>query len=142
MTEAALAKKLGIKAGHRVLFFNTPAGYVESFAPLPDGVEVAEKPGGEFDVVHLFVRDTAEIDRLALAAIAATKPDGVLWISYPKRSSKVPTDVTRDVGWDAVTGAGWAGVAQVSVDETWSALRFKPEATVRRAGRRDAVAVG
>jgi len=49
-----------------------------------------------------------------------------LWISYPKRSSKVETDITRDVGWDVVYKAGLEGVTQIAIDDTWSALRFRP----------------
>ena len=59
-------------------------------------------------------------------ALESITYDGVLWISYPKRSSKVKTDLSRDVGWDVVANAGLRPVTQVSVDETWSALRFRP----------------
>ncbi len=55
----------------------------------------------------------------------------MLWISYPERRSKVLTDLTRDVGWQSVTDAGFEGVAQVAIDETWSATRFRPAELVR-----------
>lgn len=135
MTDGSLVKKLGLKAGHRALVLNPPEGDVASFGPLPDGVAVASEPDGAFDLVHLFVRTKAEIDRLAPVAIAATKPDGRLWISYPKRSAKVPTDITRDVGWEAVDAAGWLGVTQISIDDVWSALRFRPETDIPRLTR-------
>ncbi len=65
----------------------------------------------------------------------ALKSGGILWISYPKRSAKLPTDLTRDEGWDVITQAGFRGVRQVSIDEVWSAVRFRPleagEASVR-----------
>lgn len=93
---------------------------------------VAERPDGLYDFVHRFVRSKAEIDALEGEAMAATRPDGMLWISYPKRSSKVPTDVTRDAGWEAVEGAGWLGVRQVAVDAVWSALRFRPVGSIPR----------
>ena len=67
----------------------------------------------------------AELEALAPEAIRAIKHDGLLWISYPKRSSKVKTDIARDVGWDVVAQAGLRPVTQGSVDETWSALRFR-----------------
>jgi hypothetical protein len=135
MADGAVIKKLGLKPGHRSLFLNAPEGYVASLGPLPNGVEVATEPDGAFDVVHLFVRAKAEIDQLAPVAMAATKPAGRLWISYPKRSARVPTDVTRDVGWEAVDAAGWLGVAQISIDDVWSALRFRPEADIPRLTR-------
>lgn len=53
-------------------------------------------------------------------------------MSYPKKSSKVKTDLTRDIGWDVVTDVGWTGIAQVSIDDTWSATRFRPADDVGR----------
>lgn len=125
---APLAKKLHIKPGYRVLLVNAPDGYRARLDPLPDGATVVATVGsGEpFDVVHLFVRTKADLDRDGPAAIAAVKPGGLLWISYPKRAAKVPTDLTRDHGWQSVTESGWKGVAQVAIDEVWSATRFRP----------------
>jgi hypothetical protein len=78
------------------------------------------------DFVQLFVRDSAELAQHAPAALAAIKPDGVLWIAYPKQSAKVKTDITRDRGWEPVIAAGLRPVTQIAVDETWSALRWRP----------------
>jgi len=93
---------------------------------LPQGVELADGPEGTFDFVHLFVKNVAELESLGPTAINAVKHDGLLWISYPKRSSKVKTDITRDVGWDLLAQAGLRAVTQVSIDDVWSALRFRP----------------
>jgi hypothetical protein len=125
MTEASLAEKLRIKPGYRILVFNAPDGYLKLLYPLPSGVEIVQSPGMPVDLVHLFVGSQEELESLAPQAMEALKPGGLLWISYPKRSSDVETDISRDVGWDTVLSAGWQGVAQVSVDDTWSALRFK-----------------
>lgn len=66
-------------------------------------------------------------------AVEAVKPEGVLWISYPKGSSKIKTDISRDKGWDSVKAMGFVGVSMISVDDTWSAMRFRPvELTKRR----------
>jgi hypothetical protein len=132
VTTSPLAKKLQIKAGSRVLVLNPPEGYLERLEPLPDGVELAGAPGAAADVVHLFVRDRAELERDAATALGAVRPGGVLWASYPKQSAKVATDLTRDVGWDALAAAGWRVVSAVSIDDTWSALRFRPLAEVGR----------
>ena len=93
---------------------------------MPQGVELADEPEGTFDFVHLFVKNVAELESLGPTAINAVKHDGLLWISYPKRSSKVKTDITRDVGWDILAQAGLRAVTQVSIDDVWSALRFRP----------------
>ncbi len=126
MTESPLARKLQIKPGSRVLVLNAPAGFRDRLAPLPDGAEVTDEPGEGYDVVHLFVADSAELDRHAPVALRSAREDGVLWISYPKRGAKADTDLTRDVGWETVKGAGLRPVSQVAVDDRWSALRFRP----------------
>jgi hypothetical protein len=134
MADNMLLKKLLVKPGNRVLVLNPPPGWLEGgLGPLPERVEVTgQAGGGGFDVVHLFVRDGGELRRFALEAVAALRPGGILWVSYPKRSSKVDTDLTRDRGWDRLDAAGWQAVTQVSVDATWSALRFRPKAEVGR----------
>ena len=126
MAQSSLVKKLKIQPGQRLLFLNPPSGYIESLGDLPADVEVLEQPEGKFDSVHLFVKDSAKLDKLGLAAKMAVKYDGLLWISYPKRSSKVPTDLTRDVMWALMADTGLRPVTQVSIDNVWSALRFRP----------------
>ena len=81
--------------------------------------------------MQTFVRNKAEVDSSAEKAIAALKPGGLLWFSYPKKGSKVVTDITRDVGWDVLGSAGLRPVTQVAIDDTWSALRFRPIADVK-----------
>lgn len=125
MSKTSLAKKLRIQPGQRILILNPPSEYLDELG-LPEDVELAERPEGAFDFVHLFVKNTAELENLGPTAIKAVKYDGLLWISYPKRSSKVETDLTRDVGWEMMAGAGLRPVTQVSVNDIWSALRFRP----------------
>jgi hypothetical protein len=137
-SSGALARKLRLKPGQRVLVLNAPNGYVERLDPLPPNVLLVVRAGDDdedlsgFDAVHLFVRDRAEVDGLAPVALTAGAHDAPVWICYPKRSSKVATDVTRDVGWDAVAAAGFEGVAQVAVDDTWTATRFRRSELVGR----------
>lgn len=99
MAGSPLPQRLRIRPGHRVLILNAPEGYVGEFGPLPDGVELAVIPDGTYDCVHLFATDRDELDRLAPIAIESVKPDGLLWASWPKRTSKVQTDLTRDSSW-------------------------------------------
>jgi hypothetical protein len=129
MGDEALPRKLGVKPGQRLCVLGAPEGYAERLG-APGAVALGADAGEVFDLVHLFVRDRAALQRASQAAIAAVRPGGRLWVSYPKRSSKVPTDLTRDVGWEPLVGAGWVAVTQVSVDEVWSALRFRPAAEV------------
>jgi hypothetical protein len=128
MGDAALIKKLGIKPGQRAAVINPPDGYADRIGP-PQGVEVTTDLEGTFDFVQLFAKDRATLDRHLTAAHGALKPGGLFWIS-PKGSSKVPTDLNRDVFWGALEHLGVRPVTQVSVDEVWSALRFRPLAEV------------
>jgi len=127
MAGSPLTKKLGLKPGQRVLVINAPEGYRDLLGALPEGVEMHDQPDGSYDFVQLFAKDKAQLERDAPVAIAALKPNGMFWISYPKQSSKVPTDITRDRGWDVVEQTGLQGVAMVSVDGVWSAFRFRPK---------------
>ncbi|PZS01168.1 MAG: hypothetical protein DLM69_05275 [Candidatus Chloroheliales bacterium] len=128
MAITPLVKKLGLKPRQRAIIINAPAGYIEQLDPLPEGGELAGRPEGQFDFVQLFVSDKAALERDAPAAIAAIKPGGLLWITYHKRSSGIKTDISRDNGWDVVNKAGWGGVSLIAIDETWSAMRFRPGA--------------
>jgi hypothetical protein len=132
MAKAPLSKKLRLQSGQRALILNAPEGYVGGLGPLPADIELMDSPEGRFDFVHLFVRNSAELARLGPVAIEAVKHDGLLWFSYPKRSSKVETDLTRDHGWDVVAQAGLRPVTQVSVSEIWSAVRWRPVELVGR----------
>jgi hypothetical protein len=131
-TVSPLARKLQLKPGHRLLLLDAPAGLVDALAPLPEGATITTSARGRAAAVLLFVRTAGDLERRAAAAIAAVGDEGLLWIAYPKKSSGVATDLTRDVGWAAIERAGWGGVAQVAIDATWSALRFRPEAAVQR----------
>jgi hypothetical protein len=84
------------------------------------------QPGGAYDFVHLYVKDSHELRGLRSVAIDAFRCDGVFWISYPKGSSKVKTALTRDFLWEFVGDTGLSPVARVSVHDVWSAMRFRP----------------
>jgi hypothetical protein len=87
MAASTLLKKLRMQAGQRVLILNAPEGYVEALGDLPEGIELSEQAGGKFDFVHLFVKDSAELDQFQLVAMRAVEYDGLYWISYPKKSA-------------------------------------------------------
>jgi hypothetical protein len=126
MADSSLVKKLGLKPGRRALILNAPDGYRALLDPLPEGVDLAATPDGIFDFVQLFAKNKADLAQYAPAAMAALKPGGMLWIAFPKKTSKIQTDISRDTGWDVVQQAGWQGVFLISVDDVWSAMRFRP----------------
>ena len=126
-----LAKKLGIKPGLRVLIMNPPNGYKSLLEPLPKNVQVLLGGSGPFDVVQCFVSSQADVEKHARNALSAAAPGARVWLTYPKKTSKVRSDISRYVGWDAIWAVGWEGMAIASVDETWSAMRFRPSAEVK-----------
>ena len=131
MTQSKLSKKLRIQPGQRLLLVNAPEGYIELLGPLPEGAELSDSVGPDHDFVHLFVKDRRELEKLGPPAFDSVKYDGLLWISYPKGSSKVDTDLNRDSLWKLMTETtSLRPVTQVSVDATWSAIRFRPSELV------------
>ena len=126
MTDRPLTEKLGLKGQLRALILNAPKGYRTLLGPLPPDITVNTKPSGRYDFVHLFVTNQAELATLGPAALAAVKPVSIFWISYPKQGGGLESDITRDHGWDLVRNAGFDTVAQVAVNDIWSALRFRP----------------
>ena len=119
-----LAKKLGLVAGARVAVFGAPATYRASLEPLPTDVVFAKKIDATCDLVHLF---TTSHDELA-AALADYRrtlgPHAVVWASWPKKASKVATDVTEDTIREVALPMGWVDVKVCAVDEVWSGLKL------------------
>ena len=132
MATRTVAQKLQIRAGHRVAAINAPSDYRTLVGDLPEGATVGPF-SPSIDVVHLFVRDRAELADQAPRVLADVGSDTVLWISYPKRSGGTPTYISRDVGWEILRGAGFDPVSQVAIDDTWSALRFRRDPALRAA---------
>lgn len=126
MAGAQLLKKLRMQPGQRVLILNALSGYLDELGELPEGVEVLDRAEGTFDFVQGFARDLAQLKKLAPVAAQAVKHDGILWVTYPKKSAEVESDLSREVVWEAVAKTGLRPVAQVSVNDVWSALRFRP----------------
>jgi hypothetical protein len=126
MADTSLAKKLVIKPNYRILLINAPEGYREHMGELPEGVTVTTQGDGPFDMVQAFAQQRTELEDVAPEAIRAVKPDGLLWFTYPKKTGNIASDLSRDVTWQVITPLGWRPVTQISIDDTWSALRFRP----------------
>ena len=126
MTENPLLKKMKLKPGQRAAIINAPGGYVETLQPLPEEVELAEDLAGTFDWVQLFVKTQAELEQEIAHVRAALKPASMLWITFPKGTSKIQTDLTRDKGWDALHAIDLKWINLISVDQTWSAFALRP----------------
>jgi len=127
-----LAKKLGIVEGTLVCAVGAPRNYLELLAPLPAGAVVSSRQSAKTDVVHLFGTRKAELAKALRSAAEKLRPDAAIWISWPKRASKLSTDVTEDTVRELALPLGLVDVKVCAVDETWSGLRL----VVRKENRK------
>jgi hypothetical protein len=125
VAEKSVAEKLLIKEGYAVLIVNEPEGYRALLGSLPQKVTVVTKPGGQFDLVQFFVTSGKDLVAHLEGFKKGLKPKGLLWVTYPKGTSKVKADINRDSIRDYAHSVGLEAVAMVSIDDTWSALRLK-----------------
>jgi hypothetical protein len=126
-----LAKKLGIGPGATVLVRNGPEPYREWLAPLPQSVVFATRVGPSIDIAHLFLSDREVLARELAALRKSLRPDAALWISWPKKASKLPTTISEDVIRELALPMGWVDVKVCAVSEVWSGLKL----VVRKALR-------
>ena len=126
MTENPLLKKMKLKPGQRAAIIGAPDAYLEALQPLPADVELAQDLVGMFDWIQLFVKTQAELAQVIANVRAVLKPASTLWITFPKGSSKIQTDLTRDKGWDALQPIDLKWITLISVNETWSAFSLRP----------------
>ncbi len=126
MAVSKLAQKLKLKPGARAAVVGAPEQYLAELEPLPQGVDLSTRLAGPLDWLQLFVRTRAELAKLAPKAAAALKPEGLLWISFPKGSSGIQTDLSRDKGWEALEGTNLKWITLVSLNPTWSAFSLRP----------------
>ena len=130
-----LPKKLGIRAGVRVVALNAPGDYREIVSPWPDGATLAARADAKTDLVHLFVVKRAILASETKRLRALLNADAVLWVSWPKKAAKVPTDITEDVIRTVALPMGWVDVKVCAVDAVWSALKLVVRKELRqRAG--------
>lgn len=127
--DKTLKEKFQLKNVTKLAVRNAPEGYAKILADGMEGIEIVCGSEAAADALLLFVNNLAEAQALApgaVAAVAPAKPEGVLWIAYPKGGSGVKTDVNRDKLWPVVQDLGWRPVRQVAIDNVWSAMRFRP----------------
>jgi hypothetical protein len=117
-------QKLGIKVGHKIAILHAPPDYAATLGELPFGVTVGRKLKENLDFVQIFVEKKQDLEELVKESKKCLKPGGAIWISWPKRSSEVQTDVSesdvRRIGLES----GLVDVKISAIDNTWSGLKF------------------
>lgn len=128
-----LAKKLGIKAGHRLGLIAAPPSFARALAPLPENVTIRDQARGRFDVIVFFVDRETDLKRRFGPLAQKLVANGGLWIGWPKKAAKIDTDLAFDVVQRVGLDAGLVDNKVCAIDDTYSGLRF-----VVRVENRDA----
>lgn len=119
-----LAKKLGVVEGTTVCAIQAPTNYRTLLVPLPARVRFVHEVGSSVDVVHLFTTTRRDLQARLPGLLASIRNDAAIWISWPKKAAKVPTDVTEDVIREGALPLGLVDIKVCAVDETWSGLKL------------------
>jgi hypothetical protein len=119
-----LAKKLGIKKGFVIRLINQPDYYFDLFDVFPEEVEIVDELEMPKDFIHLFIKQASELKAIISELGEELKPNGMIWVSWPKKSSKVTTDITEDIIRNLALGNGLVDIKVCAVDEIWSGLKL------------------
>jgi len=128
-----LAKKLGIGAGCRLYLRDAPGNYAALVAPLPEGVRVVRRIGADTDVIHLFATRRAALERALRASLAAMRADAAIWVSWPKKSARLASELTEDTVRELALPLDLVDVKVCAVDATWSGLKLVVRKEARAA---------
>ena len=117
-------RKLGFAPGMRVHYANAPEHFADLVGELPDDVRVLQRPAANLDLAMLFVTERAALARGLQRLQPKLQPAGMIWVAWPKRASKVPTDITEDVVREVALPRGLVDVKVCAIDEVWSGLKL------------------
>jgi hypothetical protein len=127
-----LAKKLGIREGMRVVLIDAPKHYAALIAPAPRGAVLSTRLTAGAELVHVFATGRRQLEAALTRAVPKLAPDGMIWVSWPKRASNVPTDITEDTIRELAFPLGLVDIKVCAVDEVWSGLKL----VIRKALRK------
>lgn len=119
-----LAKKLGIKDNTGILPLGAPDDYARLLEPLPPGVRILRRASEAVDIAHVFVTRQADLKRQLSALRATLRPDAAVWVSWPKKAAKIPTDVSEDAVREAALPLGYVDIKVCAVSDVWSGLKL------------------
>ena len=123
-SKRSLADKLGIKAGMRIAILNAPDGYDRTLGALPGGVQPLDALADNLDFIHVFVKERAALEVEFPKLKASLAPAGMLWVSWLKKSARIPTDLDENIVREIGLANGLVDVKVAAVDERWSGLKF------------------
>ena len=119
-----LVAKLGIKAGYEIHLVGAPDEYFKLVEPMPEGVKIAGRLSKNTDLVHVFTSRRMELAKALHSYRSKLKPTAVVWVSWPKKAAKVPTDITEDTVREVALPLGFVDIKVCAVTEVWSGLKL------------------
>jgi hypothetical protein len=128
-----LVRKLGLKPGQRAWFADMPDTVRAEIDPVAIGLVMLDGPDPGLDITHVFVTARADLERHIALLRDRIAADGMIWVSWPKKASKVPTDITEDVVRAVALPTGLVDVKVCAVDEIWSGLKLMIGKALRTA---------
>jgi hypothetical protein len=132
-SDTPLAKKLGIKEGFKVFVVKAPAEYRALLAPLPASVSFTSTANSSTNLAHVFATDRSTLARSLAALRKKLSPEAAIWVSWPKKSAKVPTDITEDTIREVALPLGFVDIKVCAVTEVWSGLKLVVRKELRDA---------
>jgi hypothetical protein len=132
-----LHKKLAIKENQKILLLNAGKEIDELITPLPQGTSVSNRLLGKFDVIQVFASKRNEIEKISNKLVDSLNDSGSLWIAYPKKSSGIDTDLSRDKCWNLFSENEYSPVSLISINDKWASMRFKPNETISKKYARE-----
>jgi len=120
----SVVQKLGIKPGFRIFVDGAPASYDDVIGPLPADVTLAPRLKAPLDMAHVFATEATALRNKLPACREAIAPGGMVWVSWPKKSSGVATDVTENVVRITALSLGLVDIKVCAIDDTWSGLKL------------------
>lgn len=125
MADKSITQKLFVRPGNKFLLVNPPAGYLTQMGALPAGCLLLSDAADQVDVIQVFVANRTELEAHLPRLKELMAPYGMIWVTYHKGTSKVKTDINRDKINAYTQSIGLTGIAMISIDDDWSALRLK-----------------
>ena len=134
-----LLEKLNYKGQKRISIINADSAFINSISPELKDVTIDQKidPRYPYEFIIIFVKTVSDVEQFAPMTLHNLKADGVLWFSYPKKTSKkYSSEIDRDHGWKVLNDSGFHGVRLIAVDTDWSALRFRNKKYIKSTSER------
>ena len=127
-----MARKLGIKDGSSVCVVGAPEKYLSLLAPLPSDVQIGSRLTATTDIVQIFTTRKEELERFLAKCRGKLKSSGMIWVSWPKKAAKLPTDISEDTIREVALPLGFVDIKVCAVDEVWSGLKLVIRKELRR----------